>query len=356
MNKRNYVMLNGIDSRMIEGLLVSELPAITKPPMRTTTEEIDGKAGDIITKLGYSAYDRQMTIGLHGDYDLDEVIKYFASDGTAIFSNEPDKVYDYQILKEINFERLIRYKTATVTFHVQPFKKSAIDGDGIDKSLNRFSIPNFSQTKNGVSVSVTDGVITASGTATKPTEFYLPVTGLESLERGSFELDVSLSGDANNGLMRICDNAPLNSMSMGGTYLPIKDTMYTVTVNRDSGFNTLWLYLKGTVGFTMSLGVLVNSIDVFNVGNYYSMPVYTINGTGTATLSVNGGDAFIIVMPASGQLTLDVANLEAYNGSVAYNRNVSGDYKNLQLSSGNNRVAWTGNVTKIHVDNYSLWI
>lgn len=119
---RNYIILNGVNSNTITGLLISELPPITKPKQRTKTEEIDGRDGDIVTKLGYSAYDKTIEIGLYGDFDINEVISYFNSEGTIVFSNESDKYYNYQILGQIDFERLIRFKTAKVKLHVQPFK------------------------------------------------------------------------------------------------------------------------------------------------------------------------------------------------------------------------------------------
>ena len=119
---RNYIILNGVNSNTITGLLISTLPPITKPKIRTQKEEIDGRDGDIVTKLGYSAYDKEFTIGLYGDFDINEVISYFNSEGTVVFSNEDDKYYNYQILEQIDFEKLIRFKTAKVRMHVQPFK------------------------------------------------------------------------------------------------------------------------------------------------------------------------------------------------------------------------------------------
>lgn len=122
---RTYVILNGVDSRSLDGLLVQKLPPISKPQMRVTTETIDGRDGDQITPLGYAAYDKTLTIGLHGNYDIDEIIKFFDSSGTVIFSNEPEKVYNYNILAKIDFNKLVRFRTASVNFHVQPFKYSA---------------------------------------------------------------------------------------------------------------------------------------------------------------------------------------------------------------------------------------
>lgn len=119
---RDYIILNGVNSNTITGLLISNLPPITKPKIRTQTEEIDGRDGDIVTKLGYSAYDKELEIGLYGDFDIDDVIAYFNSEGTVTFSNEPDKFYNYQILDQIDYEKLIRFKKAKVRMHVQPFK------------------------------------------------------------------------------------------------------------------------------------------------------------------------------------------------------------------------------------------
>ena len=68
-----------------------------------------------------------MKIGLFGDYDIDDIIPFFNSSGTVIFSNEPEKYYVYDILDAIDYERLMRFRTAEITYHVQPFKYSSIE-------------------------------------------------------------------------------------------------------------------------------------------------------------------------------------------------------------------------------------
>lgn len=124
MNIQPYIILNNIDSRTISGLLISSLAPISKPQVRTQVETVDGRSGDIVTPLGFSAYDKVISIGLTYNYNIDEIIEYFNSSGAVIFSNEPDKVYQYAIYEQIDFEKLIRFKTAEVTLHVQPFKFS----------------------------------------------------------------------------------------------------------------------------------------------------------------------------------------------------------------------------------------
>ena len=124
---RNYIILNGKDSRYLDGFIIQVLPPISKPKIRTQVEEIEGRDGDIVTPLGYSAYDKTLKIGLYGNYRIDDIISYFDSSGVVTFSNEVDKFYRYQIVDQIDFERLVRFKTATVKFHVQPFKYSRVE-------------------------------------------------------------------------------------------------------------------------------------------------------------------------------------------------------------------------------------
>lgn len=136
---RPYVIINGVNSTTITGLLVTDLGAISKPLVRTLVEEVDGRDGDIVTPLGFSATDRVIQIALTSNYNIDEVINYFNSEGVITFSNEPDKYYRFAIYEQIDFERLIRYKTAEVTLHLQPFK-FLVDEPTISESISTGSV------------------------------------------------------------------------------------------------------------------------------------------------------------------------------------------------------------------------
>lgn len=118
----NSIIWNGVSSTTIQGLLISELPPITKPEMRVLETVVDGRDGSIIEELGYTTYKKTVTIGLHGNFDINKVIKYFTGEGELIFSNEPDKVYKAKICGKIDYTRLLRFRQAKIPFEVQPFK------------------------------------------------------------------------------------------------------------------------------------------------------------------------------------------------------------------------------------------
>lgn len=119
---KNYIVFKGIDSRIFNNLIISELPSISKPKMRVSNTEIDGRDGDIVDEIGYSSYNKTLKIGLVNSNDIDKLIKYFSGSGDIMFSNEPDKVYKAHIYDKVDYERLLKFKTAKINIHVQPFK------------------------------------------------------------------------------------------------------------------------------------------------------------------------------------------------------------------------------------------
>lgn len=123
----NWITINGRSSATVTGLIIQELPPITKPPMRTEITEVDGRDGDLIERLGYAAYDKTLKIGLRGAFQIDKVIDFFDSSGKITFSNEPDKYYLFDILEQIDFERLVRFRTADILIHVQPGKYAVVN-------------------------------------------------------------------------------------------------------------------------------------------------------------------------------------------------------------------------------------
>lgn len=234
----NKITLNGVESTSVTGLLIQSLPPISKPKIRTQTEEIDGRDGDLVTKLGYAAYDKKVKIGLHGSFDINAVISFFDTEGEVIFSNEDSKFYRYAIYNAIDYDRLIRFREAEVDFHVQPFKYA-----------------------------VSEQTATTTAITTQQ-------------------------------LLRITNN-----------------------------------------------------------GNAIGKPILTFTGTGNVNLYMNDNLACALALgESSDTITIDTEALNAMRDGVLANRSVTGDYSNLWLPVGENRLTWIGTLTEITYQYPSRWV
>lgn len=242
----DYVILNGIDSRTIPGLLIQNLPPISKPLMRTDIEEIDGRDGDIITRLGYSAYDKTLEIGLYGSFDINQIIEFFSTRGKVVFSNEPDKYYNYDILDQIDYEKLLRFRTANVNFHCQPFKYP-LDEQTV---FNAYSFNNYTKTENGVTATVKGNVIKFKGTATAGINFYIPIS--IALSSGSNSLNV-ISYGKNATVCKFSitttTTTPTTATTFGGVsnYFPYNSGL-TISDTLSSSQTYITLYVSMEIG------------------------------------------------------------------------------------------------------------
>ena len=356
----NYLEINGIKSTLVQGLIIQSLPPITKPKMRTSVEEIDGRDGDVITELGYSAYDKEVSIGLYGDYKIDDVISYFSKSGEVVFSNEPDKYYNFAILDQIDYERLIRFRTAKVRFHVQPFKYS--DVDNLLKFENNFVTKlKYSNNMNGISVS-SNGNITLKGTATQATEFYLPIKPV-TLAKGEYTLYANSIGTTNGSALRLIADSPSNAKSFGNNYISLANNKSVSLVGTSTGnltYNYIWMYIPQGTKLDATIEVELKSqtmrdMVVTNRGNTISRPKVTVYGSGEVTLSLNSN--LILSMNIDNDyIVIDSANMNAYHEETLKNRQVKGDYANLFLNSGKNVFSWTGNVDAVIIEDFTRWI
>lgn len=360
----NYIVLNGVKSNTVKGLLIQSLPPISKPLMRTEIEQVDGRDGDIVTPLGYSSYDKDISIGLYGDFDIDDVISYFASSGTVTFSNEPDKYYNYAIYNQIDFERLLRFRQATVTFHVQPFKYSAV-GDDVSANVDKFKgLPNATITKSGVTIAASNGVITISGTASAYTEIYLPINPI-TLDAGSYTLQLTANGTGAGACpVRLIGEVPSNADSFGGNYATLSDNAtatLTDTLTAAKTYNYLWFYISPNTAINLTLGVALLETDaagltLVNLGNTVARPTIQLLGSGVVDIYINGNQVLALLLGESEYITIDAAAMNAYFGDVLLNRLVTGDYENVVLQPGENTLTWDGEVLSMDVTKISRWI
>jgi phage-related protein len=358
---RNFVILNGVASLQIKGLLIQELPPITKPPIRHNIEEIDGVDGDRTELLGYGAYDKEMLIGLHGDFDIDEVIDFFDSSGEVVFSNEIDKFYKYQILQQIDFERLLRFRVATVVFHVQPFKHSSVERRVITAANEAIEIPDAHITQDGILVVAEDGVVSIGGSCVFPTEVYIPIAPAV-LQAGSYTLTLTASGQSMDGVtMRLLRGAPTDGNTFGGQELHLESGTITTqaTIAGTERYDMLYLFIppqQPDIELTVSLTNDSYAAKIRNSGNVYSRPIWSIFGSGDITLQLNGSTVMSIALGNLGGIVIDCEKLDAYSGSELRNRICTGNYEDMFLQPGVTLLTWTGDVSKITIQDYSRWI
>lgn len=353
----NRIWINGDSSQLYKGLIISELPPITKPLIRTTVEEVEGRDGDIVQVLGYSAYDKVAKIGVHGKYDIDEIIAFFQQDGEVIFSNEPDKYYNFKIIEQIDFERLGRFRTADVTFHCQPFKYDAVDRVYSENGRMIRPVPNII-TKNGVTVHVENEKITVKGNS-EGAEFFIPIAEMKA--QGQYSFIARCTGTV-QGYLRLINNIPSAEESFGKGYLTLKDgtSKITKTLTAEKSFNNLWLYVpEGEVDYTIYpnfQGNSTNQIEVFNRGNYFSRPIMRIGGTGDVNILINGERIFTVKFSGDQTVVLNPVEMNSYIDGKLANRQTEGDFDNIRLKPRKNVISWEGDVFSVSLEDFSRWI
>lgn len=358
-----YVIINGINSNTINGLLIQNLPPIIKAPMRTTIEEIDGKNGSIVTKLGYGAYEKSFEIGLKKDAYLPRVMDFFNSEGLITFSDEPNMVYKFHILRQIDYTRLIRYRTATITLYVQPFKYSLTEeGLSFSGSKQLIEFIDFVEEKNGITVEYINDCLRVQGLSTQKSVFFIPIEYLQ-LENGEYFFSAYADGE-NTGESKVslCNDTPFFGYFFGDAPLEIWENEGSTTsasYEKPKPFNYIYLEIPGNKSVEYNLYLKVykkEQIKILNKGNVYSNPTLVINGKGDIRINANGENNFFIRLGLENTITIDTDNMEAYNGGVLKNRLVLGDYDDFKILPGVNFINYTGLVDKITIKNYSRWV
>lgn len=118
----NWFEFKGLTSERFKNLRVQELPPIIRPEVRSEFEYTDNVDGAVVMELGYDMVYKPISVGLKNLDNLDQIMAWLTGAGDITFSNEPDKIYKGKIINQISFERLGRFRIATIEFVCQPFK------------------------------------------------------------------------------------------------------------------------------------------------------------------------------------------------------------------------------------------
>ncbi len=119
----NYIIVNGVSSMTITGLEIDELPSPVRPKARIEEEEVLGIDGSLTTTDDtYCATTKVCRVYYDGG-DYDSLANFFQESGTVVFSNLPNRYYDYKIMSEIPFDQVKDggWCEFNVDFRCQPF-------------------------------------------------------------------------------------------------------------------------------------------------------------------------------------------------------------------------------------------
>lgn len=376
----NYLIWKGIDSRWIEGLIISELPPITKPQMRARETVVDGVDGSIIEELGYEPYNRPVTIGLTRNANIDKVIEFFSGKGEAVFSNEPDKFYKASIIGQIDYARLVRFRTATVVFRVQPFKHKYRENNSAlwlneygGKNLFNHNNPTLT---NGTQATYEDGLLTITSTGTSVR--YARIYNFDA-DKGDIIRVSSILMDNNCRIavqeydetfefvyelfLKYSDGDTASTIEMiklrenTKTRLVMYTDFVTPTGDRVARYkNTIVTVNNSDIAFEeYEAETSVTNYSVSNMGNYTAEPIVEIKGKGTVEVAVNGNKLFNYTFPdGEDAVVIDSQKQDAYWGEVLKNRNMLGGFPTL--ARGMNEITWNGNVLKLKISSRSRWL
>lgn len=128
-----------------------------------------------------------------------------------------------------------------------------------------------------------------------------------------------------------------------------KDKYYEAYVLEQIDYERLAMYRKASVSFHVQPYKYLRgeekttSTTVINYGNVDALPLMTVYGSGTVTISINGTACCTLTI--SEYMTLDSAKGIAYKDNVMCNRLISGTLPILE--PGENIISYTGIVTSI---------
>ena len=370
----DYVIINNMNSKDINGLHITKLPPITKPAKRVMIETIEGRDGDIVTELGFEAYNKTIEVALTVGYDVDQVISFFNRNGTVTFSNERDKYYNFNLFEQIDFEKLFTAKTAKVTMHVQPYKYSLTDKSKkieIDNQLLVYPQNDFSEDKNGLNVRVANNSIVVNGTSTELTEILIPVQiKNEHLEKGDYTLNAYASGfNPHSCMLKLVRDTKNNAF--GGNNLALvggRTVEIQSHIDEPTSFNYIFLYISGgmSMNFTIDLRLYntdTQTFEIMNYGNANAKPTMVIYGQGTINVRASYMHNLKIELDKEQEITIDTLEMDAYKHEAYYagmrralkNRLVTGNYEKFRLYPGSNHFDVSGQVTKIVLSHCSRW-
>lgn len=119
-----YFILNNIIST--DYLTIETLPSIVRATKDIEKKEVLGRDGFLTHDHGsYRSTVKNVVCWIKNLDNLDLICSWLTGSGDVVFSNEPEKVYEFTIINQIDFSKIIReFHKFIITFECQPKKKN----------------------------------------------------------------------------------------------------------------------------------------------------------------------------------------------------------------------------------------
>ena len=121
-----YFIYNGIDSRQYN-MFLTKSPNRVRPPRIYTEQSAYAGDGTLINALGYGSYDIVLNVGITDTKYIDAICAWLNGNGKLIISDDLDRYIKAYFLDQIDFEKLMKFKTASITVKCQPFRYAVND-------------------------------------------------------------------------------------------------------------------------------------------------------------------------------------------------------------------------------------
>jgi len=127
------ITFNGV-ADTTNGVITESISWFKKPKKRSNIVSIEGKDGATVTELGYEPLVIPAVIGLKSTASIDTVLAWLNGTGVLICSEDPLKYRNARILEDISYDKLVRFKKATVSFLIEDPYRYLITDPTVTKS------------------------------------------------------------------------------------------------------------------------------------------------------------------------------------------------------------------------------
>jgi len=215
--------------------------------------------------------------------------------------------------------------------------------------LNEISFPSPEADVEFVEIMGKDGELAIDNERLKGVNFPIPVVLRTPSDKTVEEMATDISNWLKNDIgwypLRFSGSPNYEYIAMCYEQFNIKETL------KQFGKTVITFRLKPYKRFRDDESIILsNGQTIVNKGTRIAKPLIKIEGHGDITLKNNGKD-WLMLTGVDGHITVDSESMNVFRNNVVQFTKMKAHLKPLfpLLSVGNNKIEWTGNVTKIEL-------